>query len=265
MIILDEDDAILTLWRYGTEAGISDPDSFKDLPLDNPVAFRGMTKFRVVNECRISGRDFYYIDTGYLGNCGKRKNYHRVVKNDVQHTSPILVPSDRFEKILKVSTKSFYKRQWNKQGSNILLVTPSEKPCKFYGITRDNWVKNTLEKLKNHTDRKIIVRDKPIRRERIGNKSIFNQLDEDDIYAVVTYNSIAATEAVSYGIPAFADAPINAAKSVCSNDFTKIEDPYYPDRTQVDSWLHWLAYCQYTTSELKDGTAYKIQEEFNLC
>jgi hypothetical protein len=237
MIILDEDDAILTLWRYGTEAGISDPESFKNLPLDNPVAFRGMTKFRVVNECRISGRDFYYIDTGYLGNCGKRKNYHRVVKNDVQHTSPILVPSDRFEKILKVSTKSFYKKQWNKQGSNILLVTPSEKPCKFYGITRDRWVNNTLEKLKNHTDRKIIV----------------------------TYNSIAATEAVSYGIPAFADAPINAAKSVCSNDFTKIEDPFYPDRSQVDKWLHWLAYCQYTTSELKDGTAYKIQEEFDLC
>jgi hypothetical protein len=265
MIILDENDAILKLWQGGTNGSISTLDEISNFPIEDPVAFRGMTKRKIINECKISERDFYYIDTGYLGNLGKRKDYHRVVKNNVQHVRPIPVPTDRFDKLQKLANNTFYKNNWNKKGSNILIVTPSEKPCKFYGITRDKWLSDTVQKLEQHTDRKIIIRDKPIRRERIGNKSIFNQIEHDDIYAVVTYNSIAATEAVSYGIPAFADAPVNAAKSVCSDDFSKIEDPFYPDRYQVDRWLHWLAYCQYNCMELEDGTAFRIQEEYNLC
>ena len=154
--------------------------------------------------------------------------------------------------------------KWRTPGSKILIVTPSDKPCKFYGITRNEWVNDTLAKLKQHTDREIIIRDKAPRRDRIGDSSIYTQLIEDDIYAVVTYNSIAATEAIAFGIPAFADAPVNAAKTVCSNDFSKIESPYYPDRDQVDKWLQWLAYCQYTAKEIENGTAYEIQQEYNL-
>ena len=265
MVILDKTDSILRLWQSGTSAFESTPEEFNKFPISQPVALRGMTKIDVFNECRLSNRDFYYIDTGYLGNLGKRKEFHRVVKNNVQHSMPIEVPDDRFNKLVKQSRKNFYRNKWFKDGSNILIVTPSEKPCKFYGITRDQWLDKTMDTLSAHTDRKIIIRDKPPRRERVGSKSIYNQFVDDDIYAVVTYNSIAATEAVAYGIPAFADAPVNAAKSVCLTDFTKIEDPYYPSRQQVDKWLHWLAYCQYDVNDLRNGTAYKINEEYNLC
>jgi hypothetical protein len=264
MLIFNEDDSILKLWRQGTPSILTEKETVHRYPIDHPVAFRGMAKRDMIDQCKATGRDFYYIDTGYLGNLGKRKDYHRVVKNDVQHVLPIEVPSDRWNNLTKHVRQQIYKNSW-RHGSTILVVTPSEKPCQFYGITRDAWLEKTLKTLKENTDRKIIVRDKPERRKRVGELSIYNQFIEDDVYAVVTYNSIAATEAVAYGIPAFADAPVNAAKTMCLNDFSKIETPYYPDREKVERWLHWLAYCQYHVDELKNGTAYRIQQEYNLC
>ena len=150
-----------------------------------------------------------------------------------------------------------------KQGRSILLVTPSEKPCKFYGITRQNWIDETTAKLRQHTDRPIIIRDKGLRRERVGSGSLFSQLDQDNVYAVVTYQSIAAIESVCHGVSAFATAP-TAADYVTLKDLGRIEQAYRPNADQVRHWLHWLAYCQYTVPELNDGTALKIIEMYNL-
>lgn len=263
MLIFNNEDSILKLWQKGTGALYADFNMLQRYSTDWPITFRGMTKRSLYDNCILSKRDFYYIDTGYLGNLNKTKNYHRVVKNNVQHLSPIEVPSDRWTSLQSSTRKTMYTNTWRK-GSKILIVTPSEKPCLWYGITREKWLNDTLSILKENTDREIIIRDKPERRKRVGELSIYNQFLEDDIYAVVTYNSIAATEAVAYGIPAFANAP-NAAQSVCLSDFSKIETPYYPDRHKVEKWLHWLAYCQYNVKELEDGTAYKIQQEYNLC
>ena len=265
MIILDPNDSILELWRHGTNGTFTHIEQLHLLDKSIPVALRGMTKRKIMARCKEEGRDYYYIDTGYLGNLGKRKDFHRVVKNNVQHLNPIEVPDDRYKSLVKHTNDwPIFFPGWRKGGSTILVVTPSEKPCKYYGITRDEWLTSTLDTLKKHTDKKIIIRDKPPRRDRVGDNSIYRQMVDEKVFAVVTYNSIAATEAVSFGVPAFANAP-NAAKSVCSNDFSQIENPYYPSREQVAKWIHWLAYCQYNTTELSSGAAYKIQERYNLC
>ena len=53
-----------------------------------PLVVRGVIKKDHVNRCIETGRDFYYIDTGYLGNFispgnpGGKKIWHRVVKNE---------------------------------------------------------------------------------------------------------------------------------------------------------------------------------------
>jgi DNA modification methylase len=49
-----------------------------------------------------------------------------------------------------------------------------------------------------------------------------------DVWAVVTFNSNAATEAVMYGIPTFTLAPCNAARPVTSQDLSQIETPSLP-------------------------------------
>ena len=44
---------------------------------------------------------------------------------------------------------------WKKNGKAILVVTSKRKTRKYYGITRDAWVKETIDEIKKHTDRSI--------------------------------------------------------------------------------------------------------------
>ena len=263
-LAIDPNDNIVQPLAEGLDATYI--NGFKELANHSnscPVIFRGMTGRKIVEACEKQKREYLYIDTGYIGNMQKRKDWHRVVSSGMQHTNINWeMPDDRFVGIS--NTKPYLRFPgWKKGGRSILVVTPSEKPCKFYGINRDEFVEQTITELKKHTDRKIVVRDKTIRRDRVGGGSIYNQLDEDDIFAVVTYNSIAATEAIGYGIPCFTLAP-NAADFFCEKDLSKIETPKYAEPTRVHKWQHWLAYCQYKPYEMKDGTAIKLIRSYNL-
>jgi hypothetical protein len=82
-----------------------------------------------------------------------------------------------------------------------------------------------------------------------------------DVHAVVTFNSTAATEAVLAGVPVFVTAPANAARPVSNLDLSKIETPWFPDSDQVHKWACHLAYGQFHTTELADGTAAAILKE----
>ena len=263
-LAIDPNDHIVVPLAEGVEAKFI--NGFKDLANYNPsmpVIFRGMTGRKVVEACERQNREYLYIDTGYIGNMQKRKDWHRLVSNGMQHsTINWTMNDDRFKSIAE--TKPYLNFPgWKKDGRAILVVTPSEKPCKYYGIDRDKFVDETITELKKHTDRPIVVRDKAIRRDRVGDGSIYHQLDEDDIFAVVTYNSIAATEAIGYGVPCFTLAP-NAADFFCEKDLSKIETPKYAEPMRVHKWQHWLAYCQYKPYELKDGTAIKLIRSYRL-
>tara|TARA_B100000497_G_scaffold111716_1_gene132016 strand:- start:1421 stop:2227 length:807 start_codon:yes stop_codon:yes gene_type:complete len=263
-LALDKNDLIVKPFAESLDAKfIESYKLLKTYPADCPVIFRGMAGKKIVTTCENQRRSYYYIDTGYIGNMQKRKDWHRIVLSGMQHSKiNYALPNNRFENI--AASKPYLRFPgWKKDGKAILVVTPSEKPCKFYGIDRNEFVSNTLETLAKHTDRPIIVRDKVNRRDRVGDGSIYNQLDEDNIFAVVTYNSIAATEAIGYGIPCFTLAP-NAADEFCEKDLSLIESPKYEETEKVQRWQHWLAYCQYVPREMQDGTAFKLIEEHNL-
>jgi hypothetical protein len=193
------------------------------------------------------------MDSGYVGNYKSTSNphgwklWHRIVKNDVQHSKIVDRPDDRWCRLDYPILK-------RKSGTHILLVTPSEKPCKFYGIDRDTWVAETVAEIKRHTDRPVVVRDKAVRQQRINN-SIFEDLN--NCHALVTYQSIAAVESVLYGVPAFTLAP-TAADPVCDKDLSLVENPTMQDKDKIYKWACHLAYGQYHIDEFKDGSAYRM-------
>jgi len=263
MLGVDNTDMIVNDWLVGSHGIFIDPEKRNEYPLELPIAFRSLTRRKLIRKLWNEGRDFYYIDTGYIGNLGKRKEFHRVVKNNVQHLKGIIeVPSDRYDALCEWKSYMKYKGK-QKAGDSILIVTPSDKPCKFYNIDRTEWLEDTIQTIKQYTDRKIIIRDKPLRRERIGENSLYHQLQRDSVHALVTYNSIAAIEAIHAGVSAFTLAP-NTAQFFASQDLSIIETPYYPPEEEVVKFLKYLSYCQYTPNELRDGTAWAIQKEFNL-
>ena len=225
----------------------------------DPLVLRGIMKHKIIKRCWEDKRDFYYMDTGYLGNRPNPDNpngwkyWHRVVPNNLQHDAVIQRPADRWQQL------DIKMRPEQKHSRNILLVAPDEKPCSFYGITLDQWMQTTIETLKQHTDRPIMVRERPAsRRDRKTQRA------EDwlmDVHAVVTFNSSAATECILAGVPVFVTAPCNAARPVSNLDLAKIETPWFPTDDERHAWACHLAYGQFHTTELADGTAARILKE----
>ena len=266
MLCLDPNDEIMKLFASGVNSKFVDKKSIDSFDERIPVAFRSLTKRKLMHSLlKDSKRDFYYIDNGYMGNVMKKKHWYRIVKNDIQHIGRYQeMPRDRWDNMVALAPWLVYHGQKKKgQDGAILLVTPSDKPCMYYGIDRDKWVIETQEVLKKYTDRPIVVRDKGLRHERIRKNSIASQCAREQIYCVVTYNSIAAIEAVHYGIPAFTMSP-HAGDIICNTDLSKIEEAVYPDEDYVRKFFHWLAYCQYTPHELMSGTAMRIQWEYGI-
>ena len=267
---VDHDDAILKNWMAGIKqvTGHPDPseydhwDNIKLTPTTNSISVRGMTNHKIIHECWRTKRPFYYVDTGYIGNNQKRKEWHRVIRNNVQHQKLVDVPANRLVS-LQQSFPELKWKGWRKDGGAILLVTPSPKPCRFYNVDRDTWVEDTIATLKKYTDREIIVRDKVERRKRVGVGHIFSQIKNDNIYALVTYQSIGAIEGIIAGVPAFTGAP-TAADPVSNHDLANIENPKYSDEEEICKWQKWLAYCQYTSGELSNGNALRILQEMEL-
>ena len=265
MLCLDPNDEIMKCFAQGLNAQFVDKKAIDSFDERIPVAFRSLTKRKLMHSLlKNSKRDFYYIDNGYMGNVMKKKHWYRIVKNDIQHIGRFKeMPRDRWDNMISIAPWLAYHGKKPKQDGPILLVTPSDKPCIYYGIDRDAWVDETKKLIQQHTDRPIIVRDKGLRKDRIRDNSIGSQIFRDNVYCVVTYNSIAALEAVHYGIPAFTLSP-HAGDIVCNTDISKIEDAEYPDEDLVRQFWHWLAYCQYTPHEMMVGTAMRIQWEYGI-
>lgn len=260
MIFLSKNnqDEYINMFARGCGTKAISYEEFEYSSSKEPLVIRGILKKKLIKQCWQDGRDFFYIDTGYFGNERTSTNpngwkyWHRIVKNDLQHGKIVARPDDRFRKFNKTINS------WKKSGRKILIAAPDEKPCKFYGINREQWLKETVETIKKYTDRPVEIRERAKNRiDRIKHSTLHEALD-DDVFALVTYNSVAATESVFYGIPAFTLAPTNAASPVSSQDLSQIDSPYYPDADKVYQWACHLAYGQFHVSEMKDGSAWRI-------
>ena len=215
-----------------------------------PIVLRGITKRKQMDACRATGKDFYYIDTGYFGN-SKKKLYHRITKNDVQNFGPVIDrPADRFART------GVQLKKVRSDGSRILLAPPSQKLLNLYDIDLETWLEQTLSEIGACTDREVVIRRKQGRSTRINDDTIEMALD-DDIYCLITYSSIAAGEAILHGKPAITLGP-NAAASVCSTSIAEIESIRRPSLDEIQAWARHMAYCQFTEAEMRDGTAWGI-------
>ena len=232
--------------------------------------YRGVVKRKHILRNWQEKKDFYYLDTGYFGNfispgnLGGKKLFHRIVKNDLQKHWLEDCPSDRWEEICKIDPR-YQWNGWKKKGKKILIVVPNRKSCIFYGYeegklrdrdpSKPTWLMNTIEIIKKHTDMEIVVREKGSRSAR-HQHSIFDALDED-VFATVAFNSIAALESVIYGIPSFVTVSC-AASPLALTDLSQISTPFYPDASLVQQHCASLAYGQFTEQEIVNGTAWKL-------
>lgn len=157
----------------------------------------------------------------------------------------------------------------NKDGPIIICAQHSKSEQWTNMPSISNWVIQTIDQIRMHTDRTIIVRPHPrcplplietefrnvtqqTPQKLNGTYDDFDFL-YDDAYAVVNWSSNPAVEAVRHGIPVFV-GPSSLAWDVANHSLNTINDPVQPDRQQ---WLNDLAYTEYTVQEIAEGLPLK--------
>lgn len=222
---------------------------------NTPLLMRGVGKNtrEAVQHCWKTNRQFYYIDTGYFGNeKSKSKGWHRITKNNLQNLGPIIErPHDR---LLSWKYRKF------KPGSKILICPPSEKVMMLFNQpTPKEWTDQVVAHLKEITDRPIEIRLKPNRTQRISTNSMEAAL-QDDVHCLITYNSIAALEALNFGKPAIALGP-NCASMVCNTKLDDVERLHIPNKDEMLALMAHLSYAQFNRQEMMNGYAWDIVNE----
>ena len=210
-----------------------------DQKLENvEVAFQGIIRntHEVYEKCLETKTKFYYFDQPYFFMSGyqphKKFNdiWYRIIVNNTQKNfiSKSQKYEDRYKEICKTTSKGITLKKWRPKGEHILVIPPSYHTAKWYGIDRAVWESDIVAKLKRHTDREIRVRHKYIGNLDVGNK-VRKPLEEDlkNCWAMVSWHSMCAVEAVLNGIPSFTSEH-SPAKPVSLNlsHIDMIEDPY---------------------------------------
>ena len=221
--------------RQGPDLDLSGKDKI-------PCLFRGLGKTFDIHKCIENKIDYYYIDTGYFGNA-KHKVYHRMHKNNMQalHLQKVPHPNDfeqdeknRFYDLVPEgkSEGSYWAAENNRfQKGPIMFAPPSQKVMNFYGYDVEKYIEKIHFQLRKYTDDKIIIRKKPGRRERVLGNSLTRALLKNECRALITYNSIAAIEALLVGVPAIVLGQ-NSASILTSGRLSDI----YGRRLKLPSW-----------------------------
>ena len=152
----------------------------------------------------------------------------------------------------------------------------------FIGQSReiDGELLTNIEQVQAATDRKIVFRQHPYRRNQHAISAFVEiscppagaepgsiecekglQKDLDRAWAVVTHSSLVAVTALRRGIPVFS-GPGCPAKRACfgMSDLGKIDTVYGPDRIIIEFFLRDFAFTIWTDDELRTGQALKFLE-----
>jgi len=247
-----------------------------DVSVKAPRVFRGITRIETIKQCLDNNIDFYYIDTGYMG-CYPQKNWHRFTKNNFQtldhlnykqldFLTDVKVLKKRFQKLMSVDYDS-YKPKRPVKGESILIIPPSAKVLRCLTVMKhtdfkqEDYIDFITKEIRKHTDKKIIVRQKPNRDERTkSGQNLINQLKTDKVHCLVAFNSIAAFEAIQEGYPAITLGP-NAASFLSEKEIKNIEKPYFADDDKIREHSLYLSACQFNREEFRNGYAVKQIEQ----
>ena len=193
---------------------------------------------------------FWFIDTGYTNFLnGKRKDWHRLTRNNLHHYKTFEAPVDRlgiFEK---------FPQQWRQAGEKILVIEPGPFSAKTFNVDIAQWKNSVEAELRKYTNKPIVFREKYNKKVRTN---LYKHLCDEDYYCVVNINSNAAVEAIWAGIPVIT-LGTHITNSVSKNQISDINNLYRP---HLSNWLCMLSYCQFTYDELINGTAAKIAKRY---
>jgi len=206
-----------------------------------------------------------YVDLGYW----KRKEpkarfdgYHKIVIND-RH------PTAYFQRRQHDNSRSRWMdvtiKPWSPGTGHILIAGMGDKAAEAEGYDFEAWERWAIKKIRMFTNRSIVYRPKPsCKRARpiagVGYSAKTVDLSQAlrNCYAVVTHHSNVAVEALCAGVPVWCWKGV--ATPFASQDLRTLDSPTMLEGRE--QWVNDIAWCQWSTAEMRSGLAWtQLQEE----
>lgn len=206
---------------------------------------------------------------------GNSKHYLRYSFNGVFPTTGFYFDQDidpaRWQKISK--NLNIQLRPYRQSGDHILICLQRNGGWSMKGLNSLTWLNDTINTIKQHSDRKIIVRAHPGDKKtqsyiKLNHKNVILSKQErlvDDLsnaWATVVYNSSPSVASLIMGVPAFLTDPNpeNSQSYGAANlDISKIENPVFFERQQ---WIEKISMCHWNFDELRSGEAWTFFKRY---
>jgi len=179
----------------------------------------------------------------------------------------------------KVFTRNGYQTAlpWKTDGDYILVCMQKVGDASLRGADVFAWTEQTVEKLRQNTQKKIVVRPHPLKRKSSQHKTLQEKIlkisdvhwQEADltkenfipigrqlpkVWCTVTYSSGTGIDAVLNGVPNIACDPGSMVYDVSSRDIGEVENPYRGDKSV---WANKIAHCQWSVEEFTSGECWQ--------
>ena len=186
------------------------------------------------------------------------------------------ITSDRSHKVFK---RNGYNPniKWSTSGDYILLCMQKVGDASMRGADVFEWTETTVNELRKHTDRKIMIRPHPLYRKSTLHKALQEKVlrvadvhwQETDLlqegfitvqeqlqkaWCTVTYTSGSGIDAVLQGIPNIACDTGSMVYDVSSKKISEVENPYRGDRLK---WNNKISHCQWSIEEFESGECWE--------
>jgi hypothetical protein len=188
-------------------------------------------------EAMRAAKDYWHIDHGYFLRSTSPESYdgyYRITRNHLWNDGLEKCSSDR------INSFNIKLKDWRKTGDHIVVVPPSKYMADYFDM--HNWLRDTVNEIKQHTDRKIVV--------SIKNESPLERV-LPNAWALVADHSNAGITSLIEGIPTIFTNPSRKLGNI-----EEIENPPM-DR----SFFKGLAYQQWTLEEMRSGEAWDYLED----
>lgn len=212
--------------------------------IEGPIALFGSPlAWNQIEAAQADGRDWYYGDHAFLG---PRGSSYRIARSEFQYTGTNVLDGRKRFSALKMKIQP-----WRKAGRDVLVCPAPAVHAALMGFDGLKLEQEMLATLAQHTDRPLVVRYK-------ATSSTPIELALANAWAVVTYHSNVAIQALMVGVPVFIVCPWATTKRMGKSNLAEIESPYYPD--DRDAFFQTLAGHQWTMDEISNGLAWRALE-----
>jgi hypothetical protein len=257
------------------------PDQKLDLGFVLGYTLEDNFRKKIINILREADTPQVYVDSNIFHYARKEHEWHRYSLNSVYPDSGIYffdqLDKSKWEKVSQWHNAPML--PWRTTGDHILIL--AQRPKGFNMFTdQDAWLEKTIDTIKQHTSRKIVIRmhpgdgtrDKQIEKLKkryakdfkYGTMSISSYENIKDelvnCWCSVGYASTPNVVSVIQGIPVYVEE-INKswAKGVAFNDLSLIENPPMPDRSE---WIQRIANIHWSNEEVRSGVLWNAIKKY---